>query len=321
MALQRLDGLAVQARMFSAGAAMNLLQLGRVLCEAKELVRHGEWAEWVRINAHLPMRTAQQYMQAYTKFGIDPEISKLGAGHIIRLLPMSDEEREELLRDNDVESMTDRELKAAIREQRERLRGEVIEDVRQEVAGEIQAEADREMAEIIRQRDEAREALREAEARGSESDPALISELETARENWEHFAQMAKEAQNQRAAALKDYNRLQADYDEQRGLLEDQQRMINDQQEEIFNLKSAQARGDTQRAGGGDELTAEAFNDAVRDFVGLTARMPYMQTTFAGMTTKEKRGYVEGLRVIEGWLEGARAALMATAVEGVVVNG
>ena len=49
------------------------------------------------VNAHLPMRTAQQYMQAYTKFGIDPEISKLGAGHIIRLLPMSDEERELLL--------------------------------------------------------------------------------------------------------------------------------------------------------------------------------------------------------------------------------
>lgn len=316
-----LEGLAVQARMFSAGAAMNLLQLGRVLCEARPMIGHGDWEGWVRENAHMPIRSAQQYMQAYRKFGIDPEISRLGASHIIRLLPMSDEEREQLLRDNDVENMTDRQLRDAIRRQREQLRGEVIEDVRAEVAAEMQTEHEREIEDLVRQRDAALAELDEAAAAQAEPDQAMVEELSEARESADHFAELARRAAADKAQALNDLRALRAEYDEQSELLKEQQEMINQTQDEIYSLKSAQARGDVQRGAAGDELTAEALNDAVRDFVGLTARMPYMQATFAGMDQAGKRAYEECLRVIEGWLEGARAALSCCAVEGVLVHG
>ena len=83
-----LEDLAVQAQMFSTGAAMNLLQLGRVLSEAKPLVAHGDWAAWVKENAHMPIRTAQQYMQAYQEFGLDQRYAQLGPSKVIKLLPL-----------------------------------------------------------------------------------------------------------------------------------------------------------------------------------------------------------------------------------------
>ena len=129
-----LDDLAMQAQMFSTGAAMNLLQLGRVLTEAKPLVDHGEWMSWVRENAHMPVRTAQQYMQAYAKFGLNNRYAQLGPSQIIKLLPMTDDEREQLLKENDVENMTTREIDSAIRAQREKMRAEAMSEARDAIA-------------------------------------------------------------------------------------------------------------------------------------------------------------------------------------------
>lgn len=116
-----LEDLAVQAQMFSTGAAMNLLQLGRVLTEAKPMVARGEWAAWVKENAHMPIRTAQQYMQAYQEFGLDQRYAQLGTSKVIKLLPMSEEEREELLRENDLEKMSVREVERAVQEMRGKI--------------------------------------------------------------------------------------------------------------------------------------------------------------------------------------------------------
>ena len=300
-AMVTLDSLAIQARMFSAGAAMNLLQLGRVLCEAKALVRHGDWAEWVRVNAHMPIRTAQQYMQAFQKFGLDPEISRLGPGQIIRLLPMTEDERRELLASNDVESMTDRELREAIRRQREEIRGEVIADIRAEVREEIRDEADRAIGEAIRQRDEARDALAEELERGVEPDREMMAKIDELQESSDHFAELARKAAAEKGEV-------------ERQLIRDQQETINGVQDELFSLKSAAARGETIRQGGGEDLTAAALNEAVGEFVAAAARMPYMHTAFAAMSDGERQKYWDCVRVVEGWLAGAREALEARAV-------
>ena len=60
--LSLLNGLALQARTLAQSAAMNMLQLGRVLCEAKPLVQHGEWDAWIRENAFMKRRTAETYI-------------------------------------------------------------------------------------------------------------------------------------------------------------------------------------------------------------------------------------------------------------------
>lgn len=304
--LSVLDGLAMQAQMFSCGAAMNLLQLGRVLTEAKPLVPHGQWIDWVKINAHLPIRTAQQFMQAYNKFGLDHEIAQLGPTQIIKLLPMSDEERQELLAENDVPNMTTRELNEAIRAQRERLRAEAM------------AEAQEAIDQAEEARDAAERRAAELEARPPEIPEDMVDELRSSRGEIERLKTVAQDSLNEAISLRKENMQLTRDMQEQEALLQEQQDTINRAQEELLNLKSAQARGDAARPMG-DELTLDVFTQAVREFMGLCARMPYMATTFGNMPQSEKQQYAELLRTVEGWAEGSRQAMNSYVVDGGVI--
>lgn len=304
--LARLDDLAMQAQMFACGAAMNMLQLGRVLTEAKPLVPRGEWIVWVRTNAHMPVRTAQQYMQAYSTFGENREIAQLGPTQIIKLLPMSDEEREELLKENDITNMTTRELDEVIRAQRDRLRAEAMADA--------QGAIDRANAE----RDAAISRAAELEAKGPEIPPELTEELEQSRTEITRIQQIAKDSLEDAQALRRENSQLKRDIQEQEDILREQQEAMNRTNEELLNLKSAQARGEASRPTG-DELTIDVFSQAVREFMGLVARMPYMQSTFGSMTQDEKQQYAELLRTVEGWAAGARQALNSYCVEGGII--
>lgn len=49
------------------------IHIGRLLSEAKELVKHGEWGKWVEDNCNFSERTAQNFMRLHSKY---PELSK-----------------------------------------------------------------------------------------------------------------------------------------------------------------------------------------------------------------------------------------------------
>lgn len=320
-ALADLDSLAAQAQAFSTGAAMNLLQLGRVLCEAKGMVPHGRWEEWVAINAHMPLRTAQTYMQAWRKFGHDDKMQKLGASAIIKLLPMADDERESLLAKYSVEKMTSRELDEIIKAERAKMR--------QEINAEVFADVQITINDLTRQRDEARQEAERATAAAHEPTAEVLAELTQLREqvrderaNADHFSGMAQKMANDKAAAMRELDALRADYAEQEELLKEQQESIDAAQRELLDLKSAQARGEVgYQQSNDDGLTLEGFTRAAGDFLAIAARMPYMHTTFAGMSTAEKKGWQEMLLTMAGWVKGAQMALNSVTVEGGVVNG
>ena len=46
------------------GKTSNMLEIGKLLNEAKTIVEHGEWLPWLRRHTALPARTAQQFMAA-----------------------------------------------------------------------------------------------------------------------------------------------------------------------------------------------------------------------------------------------------------------
>ena len=117
--LSPVEDLAQQAQYYSQRTAFDMLQLGRVLTQAKGLVAQGEWMDWVDRNAGLDIRGAQYFMQCYAKYGLDPEKAKLGKSKLIAMLPMTDKERDKLMANNDVSAMSVRELKEAVRKARE----------------------------------------------------------------------------------------------------------------------------------------------------------------------------------------------------------
>lgn len=301
--LSTIDDLATQAQMFSCGAAMNLLQLGRVLTEAKPLVPHGEWTNWVKTNAHMPVRRAQEYMQCYKRFGIDQRIAQLGTSQIVALLPMSDDEREELMAEHDVSSMTTREIDEAIHAQRERLREEAM------------AEAQAAIDEAERRAEQAERRAEEMAGREPEIPKELTDELNRNRQEITRLAQANKDALADALKLRRENAQLESDMKEQEAILQEQQEAMNRAQEELLNIKSAQARGDVARPAA-DELTPDVLSQAVREFIGACARMPYMAATFSTMSQAEKAGYAESLHMLEDWIGGARQALESCAVEG-----
>ncbi len=103
------------------------VEIGRRLVEAKEILPHGEWGEWLSNEVQFSQSTANKHMQLFKKFG-NTQISLFGAelnseaftnlsySQALKLLAVPDDEVEEFVKDNDVENMSTRELDKLIKE-------------------------------------------------------------------------------------------------------------------------------------------------------------------------------------------------------------
>lgn len=287
-----LDNLAMQAKTYIQNARMNLLQLGRVLAEAKPLVPHGEWENWVKTNTSMSKRAAEQYMQAYAEFGLNPQIAELGTTKTLKLLPLTEDEREKLLSENDVSSMSTRQLDEAIRKQKQ----EALKEARQEVQGELEKERTARIA--------AEQRAKAAESRPPEVTKELSDKLRSHKEQMERLT--------------RENSILKQEIRERDEELEEQQADYNRAQEELLNIKSQVAKGDAERVPT-DQLTVDAFASAVRAFIGACARMPHMSATFSAMSQIDKNEYDELLRTVEAWAKDSRKALDSVLVDSKVL--
>lgn len=283
-----LDNLAMQAKTYIQNARMNLLQLGRVLAEAKPLVPHGEWENWVKTNTSMSKRAAEQYMQAYAEFGLNPQIAELGTTKTLKLLPLTEDEREKLLSENDVSSMSTRQLDEAIRKQKQ----EALKEARQEVQGELEKERTARIA--------AEQRAKAAKSRPPEVTKELSDKLRSHKEQMERLT--------------RENSILKQEIRERDEELEEQQADYNRAQEELLNIKSQVAKGDAERVPT-DQLTVDAFASAVRAFIGACARMPHMSATFSAMSQIDKNEYDELLRTVEAWAKDSRKALDSVLVD------
>lgn len=105
----------------------NSIEIGRRLVEAKEIVGHGEWANWLEKSVDYSQRTANDLMRIFNEYG-SSQISLLGDNlnsqtyanlsysKALALLGLAPEEREEFVKENKVDDMSTRELKEAIKE-------------------------------------------------------------------------------------------------------------------------------------------------------------------------------------------------------------
>lgn len=287
-----LDNLAMQAKTYIQNARMNLLQLGRVLAEAKPLVPYGEWENWVKTNTSMSKRAAEQYMQAYAEFGLNPQIAELGTTKTLKLLPLTEDEREKLLSENDVSSMSTRQLDEAIRKQKQ----EALKEARQEVQGELEKERTARIA--------AEQRAKAAKSRPPEVTKELSDKLRSHKEQMERLT--------------RENSILKQEIRERDEELEEQQADYNRAQEELLNIKSQVAKGDAERVPT-DQLTVDAFASAVRAFIGACARMPHMSATFSAMSQIDKNEYDELLRTVEAWAKDSRKALDSVLVDSEVL--
>ena len=293
-----LDTLTQQARFLSENLAMNMLQLGHVLVEAKSLVPHGEWSAWLEENCQgMSDRSAQSCMAAYRRFGENPEMARLGKAKLLKLTALPPEAEATFLTVNDVESMSAREVEAAVRA------------AKQEAEKAIQAERAARLA--------AEQRAQEAENRPPAIPDEITQQMEDQREEIQRLAAVSHDA-------LEETNRLRAEnaalnreITDQVSMLEESQADFQRVSDELLNLKSEQARGDAERVPTG-ELTLDVFASHVRQFIGGCARLPHMSRTLSTMDLRDRNGYDELLRTVEAWCADSRRAMDAVQAGGVI---
>lgn len=301
--IANLDVLASQARIYAESAAGNMLQLGRVLLEAKEIVPHGGFKGWVEQNVGVSMRWAEICMGGYTRYGDNPDYAALGTSKLQIMLALPEGMQDEFMQDNDVQDMTAREVREAVRKAR----------------AEAKAEAD---AEIEKERKARRAAEARAEqlaARPEEIPDEIVDDLRRKGQEIERLGAQAKEALTIANELRRENAGLRQDIKDQEMLLEQTQSLYDQAQADLLDAKSELARGDADRAPS-EELTAEVFQRAVNAFVGTCCRMPQMRRAFSAMPPAERSAYETALETVENWAAGARAALESYALEAIVID-
>lgn len=99
--------------------AQNIIEIGKRLNEAKELLPHGEWGKWLEEKVEFSQRNANNFMRVAKEFSNSQTYSNLTQSKIFALLDIPQEEREEFIENNPVEDMTTRELQKVIKEKKE----------------------------------------------------------------------------------------------------------------------------------------------------------------------------------------------------------
>lgn len=115
--------------------AQNIIEIGKRLIEVKENLPHGEFGNYLKEKVEFSRQTANRFMSVATQFSNSSAMSNLGSTKLFLLAGLDEEDRQELIQENNVEDMTTRELEQAVKEKKEITKQLKIE---QEYSNELQ---------------------------------------------------------------------------------------------------------------------------------------------------------------------------------------
>lgn len=117
---------------YKATAGTAILEIGKRLIEAKALLNHGEWGEWLEQKVDFSEVTAQRFMRLAKEYSNPSPVTVLGASKALILLALPGSERDEFMNEKhtvngvekSVDEMSKRELEKAVKERNEALKRE-----------------------------------------------------------------------------------------------------------------------------------------------------------------------------------------------------
>lgn len=225
------------------------IEIGRLLCEAKETVGHGEWGNWLAENCDYSTTNANNLMRIYQEYGEQDQMDffqenrlelfgNLTRSQAVALLALPKHERAAFVAEHDPETMSTREFEKAVAEAKEQIRKEAEERLAAELqendavyAGEIQRIRERAQADVEKAMEETREAEERAKAARKEADKTLVDALKSkdeAQVNLEKALKREKELTDQ---AEKEKERAQAREREVRALREELKKLEEEREE------------------------------------------------------------------------------------------
>ena len=203
------------------------IEIGRRLKEAKSLLKHGEWGEWLKDEVDFSRSTANNFMKIFEEYGAK-QVSLFGDAksqafgnlpytHALKLLAVPAEGREKFVEEHHVEDLSSRELEELIRERDEALRRAEEAEVR-----ELQQADDLVRLQELQSRVETQEqmaaegraALRRMEEKAARAEENLKKEKDKAKERAERLKQELEEARNNPEVPQEVLDRLRREAEE-----------------------------------------------------------------------------------------------------------
>lgn len=196
------------------------VEIGRRLVEAKQMVGHGAWGDWVKNETEFSQSTATRFMRVFEEYGAEQigifgavenssTLQNLSISNALRLLAVPKEEREEFAAEVDAEHISARELEQAIRERDEARSTAAAAKAEASAAEESRAKMETDMAALKNLQESAKaaevEARRELEKVRAELQALRDKPVEVAVEvDQEAVSRAAEEARTAAEAAWRE---------------------------------------------------------------------------------------------------------------------
>lgn len=144
---ERLGVIAAEIKSLQMSMCMQAIEIGRRLEEAKAICPRGKWGEWVKDMTGYSQSMAENYIKVFNGYGggqinlggdfvNSQSFANLGVTKLLELLAVPPEEREEFVKENDVENKSVSELRELLETEKKK------NDDTQERLNKLQLEAD-----------------------------------------------------------------------------------------------------------------------------------------------------------------------------------
>lgn len=106
------------------------IEIGKRLTEAKSLVKHGEWGNWLAERVNYSQRSANNFMKIYKEYGAtglaanSQSIANLSVTQAVAMFDLPVEERERFAEENEADKMSVSKLKAEVAKAKAELEAE-----------------------------------------------------------------------------------------------------------------------------------------------------------------------------------------------------
>lgn len=262
------------------GMIMNYaIEIGRRLKEAKSLLKHGEWGEWLENEVDFSRSTANNFMKIFEEYGAkqvslfgdanSQTLGNLPYTHALKLLAVPAEEREKFVEEHHVEDLSSRELDRLIKERDAAVRRAEESEERELAQADALAELEALRNKVETQEQmagEGRAALHQMEEKVAAAQERLDKEKEKAKEREDQLRRELEEARNNPEVPEEVLQKLRAEVEEAASASVEKAK--REAQEALEAL--AQARKDLTLADGDMAVFKELFRRVQEDFGLMT---------------------------------------------------
>ncbi len=262
--------------------AQNIIEIGKRLIKVKDNLPHGEYLNWLENSVDFTERTAQRFVKVAITFSNTTPVSHLGSRKLFALAGLDEEDRQEIMQENNVEDMTTRELEQVIKEKKQ-------------IKEQLEAEQDysSELQEAIKQKEE---KIRELQI---EIEKIQIPEKEIVEK------EVVKEIVPEHL--LREKEMLKQEIEQQKQQLEKLQKRAEKAE---GTLKSIRLEDNLEKDAVFDTAKLDMLLFNIRDFLSKNSQYTYLKEDLQNIPSKKRKFIEAGINSIKEW-----AMLMEQALE------